>query len=183
MARRSSRFWSTLFAIGLAISLCLGQVSTVKAQVPQGNLLVEQGVTEYQQGKYQAAIALWQRALSDYQATADNPNTVVVLENLARVYQQIGQPEQAISFWSQVTDSYQQQGNEQQLGRSLSELAQAYSSLGQHRQAIALALAEGLSIRTIAKVTGLSSSRVHQLLHTDEADQVPDWLNDLIQHL
>ncbi len=34
-------------------------------------------------------------------------------------------------------------------------------------------------IRTIAKVTGLSSSRIHQLLHTDEADQIPDWLNDL----
>ncbi|MDJ0592384.1 MAG: hypothetical protein QNJ72_20720 [Pleurocapsa sp. MO_226.B13] len=45
--------------------------------------------------------------------------------------------------------------------------------------AIASAHAEGLSIRTIAKVTGLSSSRVHQLLHTDEADRIPDWLNDL----
>jgi hypothetical protein len=45
--------------------------------------------------------------------------------------------------------------------------------------AIAKAHAEGLSIRTIAKVTSLSSSRVHQLLHTDEAHQVPDWLNDL----
>ncbi len=45
--------------------------------------------------------------------------------------------------------------------------------------AIAKAHAEGLSIRTIAKVTGLSSSRVHQLLHTDEAHQVPEWLNDL----
>lgn len=45
--------------------------------------------------------------------------------------------------------------------------------------AIAQAHAEGLSIRTIAKVTGLSSSRVHQLLHTDEADRIPEWLNDL----
>lgn len=45
--------------------------------------------------------------------------------------------------------------------------------------AISQAHAEGLSIRTIAKVTGLSSSRVHQLLHTDEAYQVPEWLNDL----
>ncbi len=40
--------------------------------------------------------------------------------------------------------------------------------------AIAKAHAEGLSIRTIAKVTGLSSSRVHQLLHNDEAAQIPD---------
>ena len=45
--------------------------------------------------------------------------------------------------------------------------------------AIAKAHAEGLSIRKIAEVTGLSSSRVHQLLHTDEAHQIPDWLNDL----
>ena len=45
--------------------------------------------------------------------------------------------------------------------------------------AIALANAEGLSIRTIAKVTGLSSSRIHQLLHTDEAERIPEWLNDL----
>ena len=45
--------------------------------------------------------------------------------------------------------------------------------------AIAKAHTEGLSIRTIAKVTDLSSSRIHQLLHTDEARQIPDWLNDL----
>ncbi|MGV2831869.1 hypothetical protein [Myxosarcina sp. GI1(2024)] len=45
--------------------------------------------------------------------------------------------------------------------------------------AIAQAHAEGLSIRTIAKVTGLSSSRIHQLLHTDEAEQIPEWLNVL----
>ena len=45
--------------------------------------------------------------------------------------------------------------------------------------AIATAHSEGLSIRKIAEVTGLSSSRVHQLLHTDEARQIPDWLTDL----
>ncbi len=42
--------------------------------------------------------------------------------------------------------------------------------------AIATAHTEGFSIREIAKATGLSSSRVHQLLHTDEARQIPDWL-------
>jgi hypothetical protein len=45
--------------------------------------------------------------------------------------------------------------------------------------AIALGHTEGLSIRKIAKATGLSSSRVHQLLHTDEAHQIPDWLTNL----
>ena len=44
--------------------------------------------------------------------------------------------------------------------------------------ALATAHSEGLSIRKIAEVTGLSSSRVHQLLHTDEARQIPYWLTD-----
>lgn len=45
--------------------------------------------------------------------------------------------------------------------------------------AIASAHAEGLSIRKIATATTLSSSRVHQLLHAEEADQIPEWLNAL----
>ncbi|MBE9044693.1 CHAT domain-containing protein [Pleurocapsales cyanobacterium LEGE 10410] len=141
MARRSFRWLSVLFTIALAISLFIGQISTVNAKVSNEDL-VQQGVTEYRQGKYRAAIALWHRALNSYQATPDNPNTVVVLENLARVHQQIGQSEQAITYWDRVTDRYRELGNEEQLGRSLSELAQAYSSLGQHRQAIALLCGE-----------------------------------------
>ena len=36
-----------------------------------------------------------------------------------------------------------------------------------------------LSIRKIATATKLSSSRVHQLLHAEEAGQIPEWLNAL----
>ena len=141
MARRSFRWLLILFTIALAISLALGQVSPIKAQAPDRDL-VKQGVTAYQQGQYQDAITSWQQALSGYQATKDSPNTAIVLENLARVYQQIGQTEQAIAFWSQAVDEYQKRGNKQQIGRSLTELAQAYSSMGQHRQAIALLCGE-----------------------------------------
>ena len=35
----------------------------------------------------------------------------------------------------------------------------------------------GLSVRQIAAATGLSSSRVHQLLGSDEAREVPRWLS------
>lgn len=44
---------------------------------------------------------------------------------------------------------------------------------------ISAAHSAGLSIRQISSATGLSSSRVHQLLHTDEAHSIPDWLNKL----
>jgi len=43
--------------------------------------------------------------------------------------------------------------------------------------AIAAAHSAGLSIRKIAATSSLSSSRVHQLLHTDEAGEIPDWLD------
>ena len=49
----------------------------------------------------------------------------------------------------------------------------------EHIWAITAAHSEGLSIRKIAAATGLSSSRVHQLLHTDEAAQIPEWLMSL----
>ncbi len=45
--------------------------------------------------------------------------------------------------------------------------------------AIAAAHAAGLSIRKIAADTGLSSSRVHLLLHTDEAKQIAQPLSAL----
>jgi hypothetical protein len=37
----------------------------------------------------------------------------------------------------------------------------------------------GLSIRKIADATGLSSSRIHQLLHAPEAQEIPVWLSQL----
>ncbi|MBW4554009.1 MAG: hypothetical protein KME35_23335 [Aphanocapsa sp. GSE-SYN-MK-11-07L] len=49
----------------------------------------------------------------------------------------------------------------------------------EHLWAIAAAKSEGLSIRKIAAATGLSSSRVHQLLHTNEALQLPQWLTSV----
>jgi len=62
------------------------------------------------------------------------------------------------------------------LGRAQSRLEAAER---ERIWAIASAHAQGLSIRKIAKVTTLSSSRVHQLLHAEEAGQIPEWLNSL----
>jgi hypothetical protein len=43
--------------------------------------------------------------------------------------------------------------------------------------AIVEAQQSGLSVRQIAAATGLSSSRVHQLLGSDEAREIPRWLS------
>jgi tetratricopeptide (TPR) repeat protein len=86
----------------------------------------------------QRAIALWQTALTTYQQSHQSANAAIVLENLARVYQQVGQTEQAIAQWEQAIALYQQMGDQAQVARMLTEQAQAYSQLGQYRQAIAL---------------------------------------------
>src|SRR5215831_5976982 len=45
--------------------------------------------------------------------------------------------------------------------------------------AIVSAYDAGLSIRQIAAATGLSRSRIHQLLQGDEAREIPAWLGHL----
>jgi len=47
--------------------------------------------------------------------------------------------------------------------------------------AIVSAHQAGLSIRKIATATGLSSSRIHQLLNAPEAKEIPVWLSQLRQ--
>ncbi len=138
MKLRITLWWRSLFVISLSISLLLGQVSFLKAQTPEPSQMVQQGVEEYQNQQYQEAIEFWNQALTTYKETGDLTSTVIVLENLARAYQKIGQTEKAIAFWQEVGDNYTQLGDIQQLARSLTEQAQAYSRLGQHRQALAL---------------------------------------------
>src|SRR6266446_6159818 len=45
--------------------------------------------------------------------------------------------------------------------------------------AIVAAHDAGLSIRKIAAATGLSRSRIHQLLQAQEAHEIPEWLTHL----
>src|SRR4030095_4488995 len=48
--------------------------------------------------------------------------------------------------------------------------------------AIVAAHQAGLSIRQIAAATGLSRSRIHQLLQDDEAREAPAWRSSLRDH-
>ena len=45
--------------------------------------------------------------------------------------------------------------------------------------AIVAAKETGLSIRQIARATGVSPTRIHQLLQADEAREIPGWLSQL----
>lgn len=126
-----------LFTMTFMFCLLTGQMNGV-AQSPNPDQLVQQGVDRYQTGDYRGAIAPWETALVQYRKTNNQTNIAIVLENLARTYQQLGQGNQAISYWDQVIPLYRKQGNVPKVLRSQIEQAQAYSSIGQPRQAISL---------------------------------------------
>jgi CHAT domain-containing protein len=142
-----------LFLVSLLICLCFGHLSgnqplpqlglavqaqTAPADRTTANRQVQQGVERYQAGDYPAAIEQWQAALSTYQATGDAKSTAIVLENLARAYQSLGQTDAEIRYWEQASLVYQQLDDRVQVGRMLTEQAQFYSRLGQYRNAITL---------------------------------------------
>jgi tetratricopeptide (TPR) repeat protein len=128
------QFLRVLFLATLLICLLFGQV--VSAQTPNPSLLVEQGIKDYDAGNFFNAVKHWQEALNQYKNNLSG--TAVVNENLARVYQQLGQNKEAIESFSGAIRDYGGVGNIQQVGRMQSELAQVYSNLGQPRKAIAL---------------------------------------------
>jgi len=133
---------SILFLASLTLTLWGGNglpplgATSVTAATP--DQVVQEGVTLYQAGDYQSAIDRWQTALQTYSTDAELADRAVVYENLARAYQQLGQPAAAVGAWTAAGDLYRQLGNAPQVGRALTEQAQVHLSLGQHRRAIAL---------------------------------------------
>ena len=121
------------FIISLLLCLWWGQIATAQ---PDANNLTQQGVELYKQGQITQAIDNWETALKSYDRHLDGQT--IILENLARAYQQLGQSDRALDYWQQTSSNYHQLGNMRQLERSLTEQAQIYARLGQHRQAIAI---------------------------------------------
>lgn len=129
---RLHRWLILLFTGSLISAMFLGQVahSLDPAQ------LVQQGIAQYEAKNYAEAIKTWQAALPAY--SKDPTNQAIVLENIARAYQQANQNGEAINTWKQLIAHYRRDSNLPKLSRALIEQAQLYSSIGQPRQAISL---------------------------------------------
>lgn len=144
---RICRMLAVFFLSSLTFCLWLGDLAltwqtefgqVAIAQSPEGSQLVQQGIDLYQTGDFKGAILPWQTALTFYQKNKNRANEAIVLENLARAYEQIGQSAEAINYWEKAIAYYRQIANFQQVGKILTEQAQSYISLGQPRRAIAL---------------------------------------------
>jgi CHAT domain-containing protein len=128
-----------LFLSSLTLTLWFGHsLPSLKVNAATPAQLVQEGVMLYKDGDYQSAIDRWQQALQNYTPGAELADQAVVHENLARAYQQLGQPSEAIAAWEAAEAAYLQLGKPSQVGRMLTEQAQVYLSMGQQRRAIAL---------------------------------------------
>jgi CHAT domain-containing protein len=131
------KYYKFLIISLLSLLICLwwGQMAVAK---PNPSQLVQQGVGLYQQGQITAAIANWQTALKAYENGEQLGDQTIILENIARGYQQLGHNDRSLDYWQQTITNYRQLANTQQLERSLTEQAQVYSRVGQHQQAISI---------------------------------------------
>ncbi len=149
----SVAIWLNGFSGSLFFSrLIIGDSSAIAQSVPSQpafaqstdvSQLVQTGVDRYRAGLFLSATEPWKAAYEIYEVSQDPLALAVVSENLARAYQQLGQPSEEVVYWEKAivaTRSVPEPNSqtEAKLGRLLTEQAQAYSRLGQHRRAIAI---------------------------------------------
>jgi len=134
-----------LFSLAILSMMCCWcwpwlSVKTAAAEVSVNRpaQLVQQGVNAYRNDDYTTAIDRWQAAIALYPEKENTANRAVVLENLARAYQQTGEPTESLFHWQAATAIHVARQNWPKVGRSLTQQAQAYSQLGQPYQAIGL---------------------------------------------
>ena len=116
---------------------------SVQSQATDVSQLVQTGIERYSAGLFLDATELWKAAYDLYEVSQDSLALAVVSENLARAYQQLGQPSAEVIYWEKaVTATKSAEPSPKikanKVGRLLTEQAQAYSKLGQHRRAIAI---------------------------------------------
>jgi CHAT domain-containing protein len=178
-ARRRLRF---LGLAALSLSLCLLQLwlplpQQYLAQASDPAQQVQQGVTAYNSHQYSEAIHHWQAALAQYPSDEASLERAIILENLARAYQQLDQPSQALGHWQTTTAIYTALGQWDQVGRTLVEQAQAYDRLGQPFQAMGLLCAGNEVQSTLpmvvnAQACGVDSAVALTQRYGDAATQV-----------
>lgn len=112
--------------------------SPVSAQSLTAEQFVQQGIEQYEAGRYTEAIDHWQTALTQKLSPTAQ---AVIHRNLAQAYRRTGKLDQAIAQWEQTLQLQRSQPQDPKTQVALAEAqieqAQVYSDLGQHERAIA----------------------------------------------
>ncbi len=163
------RLLQLLFLCSFVCSLCLGhlpftywqerlgeavtRIQTVTKNNNNHSLMVTSAHTKqylptsinrYRKGDLQDEIQGEESALTIYKQKINNKkkintSAIFLIENLAKVYQEMGETEEAIAYWEEAITYYRQAKNWLHMGQILLQQAQAYNNLGKTTKAIIVA--------------------------------------------
>jgi CHAT domain-containing protein/tetratricopeptide (TPR) repeat protein len=127
----------TLTSRGLSSRATIGDTADNIVKAGQANNLNNLAQLYSNSGKYQDAIALFQKAKALYQEIGNDLGISITLDNIGSTYSRLGQAEQAITFHQQALTQYEKIGDRTGTGVALSNLGRAYASSGKQLEAIA----------------------------------------------
>ncbi len=97
-----------------------------------GNL----GLLEYQSGRYEEALAAWERLKAIYEEMRDNPGLSLVVNNLGEACVRSGRPQDALNHFEQLLNLAQQTRNPRLTARADFGRAEAQLVAGDHNEAL-----------------------------------------------
>ena len=109
--------------------------ATSGADSATGDALIQQGIQQYQQGQFTAAIATWQQALAQFQALSNDRRVSDLYNNLGEAYRSVGQYPLALDVLQRALNLSQTLGAEDDTGSTLNNLGLLYLDLGRYDQA------------------------------------------------
>lgn len=128
----------TLNSRGLSVRATVGDTAdnNVTVKAGQANNLNNLAQLYSNSGKYQEAIALFQKARALYQDMGNDLGIGITLDNIGSTYARLGQAEPAISFHQKALAQYEKVGDRTGIGVALSNLGRAYANGGKSSEAI-----------------------------------------------
>ncbi|MDX2241595.1 MAG: tetratricopeptide repeat protein [Leptolyngbyaceae cyanobacterium bins.302] len=120
----------------LAVSAKQHAQESISEKKAEGDRLLERGSQLYQAGQVEAAMQLWQQALTFYRAIKDQAGQGRALIFLGTAYGTLGNPTKAIEYYEQSLVSFRQSKNRKGEGQALLRLGVTYGSLNEHTKAI-----------------------------------------------
>ncbi|MGL5060525.1 MAG: CHAT domain-containing tetratricopeptide repeat protein [Microcoleus sp.] len=142
-----------LILAGMSIALALQVSQSVAASVPFETRLqivqtnsseaaekaLKEGLEIYQQGTAQAkrkTIAKWQEALKLFQAAGNRSQEAIVLNNIGRIYEELGEQQQALEYYNLSLPLTQTVGDRSQEAIVLNNIGSVYYRWGEQEKAL-----------------------------------------------
>ncbi|MBU7585680.1 MAG: CHAT domain-containing protein, partial [Nostoc sp. TH1S01] len=82
------------------------------------------------------ALSFYNQALPLYRAVGDRAGVATTLNNIGRVYSDLGEKQQALSFYNQALPLYRAVGDRAGVATTLNNIGGVYSNLGEKQQAL-----------------------------------------------